>query len=151
MINYFLEILKKFYLYFIKEYILLISQFGLIILHLLSFEYTNFAKDSSPEKTLALALIICGSLIGVLGTISGLILGTLFSYYLPDLQVLIEESLNRELWNPELRFLTEVPVRIRIIDLSYISFVSLTLSIIVTIFPAINAARLDPVEALKHE
>ena len=46
---------------------------------------------------------------------------------------------------------TEVPVRIRIIDLSYISFVSLALSIIVTIFPAINAARLDPVEALKHE
>ncbi len=63
MINYLLEILKKLYLYFIKEYILLISQFGLIILHLLSFEYTNFAKDSSPEKTLALALIICGSII----------------------------------------------------------------------------------------
>ena len=118
----------------------------------------NKRKDIGILRTMGLSqnsivriFIICGSLIGVLGTISGLILGTLFSYYLPDLQVLIEESLNRELWNPELRFLTEVPVRIRIIDLSYISFVSLTLSIIVTIFPAINAARLDPVEALKHE
>ena len=118
----------------------------------------NKRKDIGILRTMGLSqnsivriFIICGSLIGVLGTISGLILGTLFSYYLPDLQVLIEESLNRELWNPELRFLTEVPVRIRIIDISYISFVSLTLSIIVTIFPAINAARLDPVEALKHE
>ena len=118
----------------------------------------NKRKDIGILRTMGLSqnsivriFIICGSLIGVLGTISGLILGTLFSYYLPDLQVLIEESLNRELWNPELRFLTEVPVRIRLIDLSYISFVSLTLSIIVTIFPAINAARLDPVEALKHE
>ena len=118
----------------------------------------NKRKDIGILRTMGLSqnsivriFIICGSLIGVLGTFSGLILGTLFSYYLPDLQVLIEESLNRELWNPELRFLTEVPVRIRIIDISYISFVSLTLSIIVTIFPAINAARLDPVEALKHE
>ena len=118
----------------------------------------NKRKDIGILRTMGLSqnsivriFIICGSLIGVLGTISGLILGTLFSYYLPDLQVLIEESLNRELWNPELRFLTEVPVRIRIIDLTYISFVSLTLSIIVTIFPAINAARLDPVDALKHE
>ena len=118
----------------------------------------NKRKDIGILRTMGLSqnsivrvFIVCGSLIGILGTISGVILGTTFSYYLPELQVFIEETLNRELWNPELRFLTEVPVRLRLVDLSYISFISLALSIMVTIFPAINAARLDPVEALRHE
>ena len=118
----------------------------------------NKRKDIGILRTMGLnqnsivrVFIICGSLIGILGTISGLILGTTFSYFLPDLQIFIEETLNRELWNPELRFLTEVPVRLRLVDLFYISFISLALSVMVTIFPAINAARLDPVEALRHE
>ena len=118
----------------------------------------NKRKDIGILRTMGLSqssivrvFIICGSLIGILGTISGLILGATFSYFLPDLQIFIEETLNRELWNPELRFLTEVPVRLRLLDLFYISFISLALSVMVTIFPAINAARLDPVEALRHE
>ena len=118
----------------------------------------NKRKDIGILRTMGLSqnsivriFILCGSLIGILGTISGLILGATFSYYLPELQIFIEETLNRELWNPELRFLTEVPVRLRLVDLFYISFISLALSITVTIFPAINAARLDPVEALRHE
>ena len=118
----------------------------------------NKRKDIGILRTMGLSqnsivrvFIICGSLIGILGTISGLIFGTTFSYFLPDLQIFIEETLNRELWNPELRFLTEVPVRLRLLDLFYISFISLALSVLVTIFPAINAARLDPVEALRHE
>ena len=118
----------------------------------------NKSKDIGILRTMGLSqnsivrvFIICGSLIGILGTISGLILGTTFSYFLPDLQIFIEETLNRELWNPELRFLTEVPVRLRLLDLFYICFISLALSVTVTIFPAINAARLDPVEALRHE
>ena len=76
------------------------------------------------QNSIVRVFIICGSLIGILGTISGLILGTTFSYFLPDLQIFIEETLNRELWNPELRFLTEVPVRLRLLDLFYICFIS---------------------------
>ena len=80
-----------------------------------------------------------------------MVLGVSFAYYLPELQFLIEEILGREVWNPELRFLTEVPVRVRFSDICYVSVVAFVLSIIVTVIPARNAARLDPVEALRHE
>ena len=118
----------------------------------------NKSKDIGILRTMGLSknsimriFILCGSLIGILGSLSGVILGVLFSFYLPDLQFFIEEVLGREVWNPELRFLTEVPVRVRLSDIFYVGVVAFTLSIIVTIIPARNAARLDPVEALRHE
>ena len=77
----------------------------------------NKRKDIGILRTMGLSqnsiahiFVICGSLIGILGTLSGLILGITFSYFLPDLQNLLEEYFNSEIWNPELRYLTEVPV-----------------------------------------
>ena len=94
---------------------------------------------------------ICGSLIGVVGTILGITIGMLFVTYINEIQWLVEYIIGSSVWNEEIRFLTQVPAKLRIEDVVFALVVSLSISFIITIFPARKAANLDPAEALKYE
>jgi lipoprotein-releasing system permease protein len=94
---------------------------------------------------------ICGSLIGVVGTVLGVIIGILFVTYINEIQWLVEYIIGSSVWNEEIRFLTQVPAKLRIEDVVFALLVSLSISFVITIFPARKAASLDPAEALKYE
>ena len=94
---------------------------------------------------------ICGSLIGIIGTIIGMIIGVLFVNYISEIQSLVEYFIGSSVWNPELRFLTQVPAILRLEDTIFVIIVSLSISFVITYFPARKAANLDPVDALKYE
>ena len=94
---------------------------------------------------------ICGSFIGVSGTVLGVIIGMLFVTYINEIQWLVEYILGSSIWNEEIRFLAQVPARLRIEDVVFALTVSLSISFVITIFPARKAANLDPAEALKYE
>ena len=91
------------------------------------------------------------SLIGVSGTVLGVIIGMLFVTYINEIQWLVEYILGSSIWNEEIRFLAKVPARLRIEDVVFTLTVSLSISFVITIFPARRAANLDPAEALKYE
>ncbi len=94
---------------------------------------------------------ICGSLIGVSGTILGVIIGMLFVTYINEIQWFVEYIIGSSVWNEEIRFLAQVPARLRMEDVVFALSVSLSISFVITIFPARKAANLDPAEALKYE
>ena len=94
---------------------------------------------------------ICGSLIGVVGTILCVTIGMVFVIYINEIQWLVEYMIGSSIWNQEIRFLTQVPAKLRIEDVVFALVVSLSISFIITIFPARKAANLDPAEALKYE
>ena len=94
---------------------------------------------------------ICGSVFGVVGTVLGVIIGTLFVTYINEIQWLVEYVIGSSVWNEEIRFLTQVPAKLRIEDVVFALVVSLSISFVITIFPARKAANLDPAEALKYE
>tara|TARA_X000001036_G_scaffold287711_1_gene267319 strand:- start:589 stop:1860 length:1272 start_codon:yes stop_codon:yes gene_type:complete len=94
---------------------------------------------------------ICGSLIGIIGTVFGMIIGVLFVNYISEIQSVVEYFAGSSVWNPELRFLTQVPAVLRLEDTIFVIIVSLSISFVITYFPARKAANLDPVDALKYE
>ncbi|MDH3628481.1 MAG: ABC transporter permease [Acidobacteriota bacterium] len=91
----------------------------------------------------AAVFVLQGLVIGILGTISGLILGTAISYWLHAGEVIQ--------LNPDVYYLSFVPFQTRPIDLVWIGVAALAVSLLATIYPASKAARLRPVEALRHD
>ncbi|MEM1343047.1 MAG: lipoprotein-releasing ABC transporter permease subunit [Pseudomonadota bacterium] len=94
---------------------------------------------------------ICGASIGVVGTVLGVALGVAFTANIQEIQALVESLSGGTVWDPQVRFLTRVPAVMHTSDVVFTVTVALSLSFLATWYPARRAARLDPVEALRHE
>ena len=81
----------------------------------------------------------------------GLFWGCLFVFYISEIQHFIEIVVGGSIWNSEIRFLTEVPAKLRVSDLILAMSLSLGISLSITIIPARNAAKINPAEAIRNE
>ena len=103
------------------------------------------------KNSIAKIFFITGFTIGLLATLTGVIIGVLFSYYVEEIRVLITSLFNISLFPEEIYFLSKMPAEINLFYISIISIFSLIITFLATIFPSLSAARLDPVKALKYE
>ena len=95
--------------------------------------------------------MMTGSAIGVAGTICGVLLGILVSLNIRAIQNAVDWLVGGQVWDPTVRFLSEIPARMDAGETVAVVIMALTLSFLATLFPAWRAARLDPVEALRYE
>ena len=103
------------------------------------------------KTSVAKIFFLTGFTIGFLATITGITIGVLFSYYIEEIRVLITTIFNIRLFPEEIYFLSQIPSEINLVYISIISFFSLLITFLATIFPSLSAAKLDPVKALKYE
>ena len=92
-----------------------------------------------------------GVTIGVLGIIAGLILGAVFLYFRQSVVVVVQFVTGQNLWDPSIRFLTELPSKTDPLEVVAIVLMALTLCVVFTFFPARAASRTDPVQVLRYE
>ena len=92
-----------------------------------------------------------GLTIGAVGIVSGAILGAVFLYFRQGVVNVIQVLTGQNLWDPSVRFLSELPSKTDPVEVAAIVIVTLVLTFFATLFPARNAASTDPVQVLRYE
>ena len=103
------------------------------------------------NKSITKIFFLVGVTIGTTATFFGIFLGIIFSLYIENLREFLSNSFDISLFPEEIYFLSKMPSEINFNSILIISFCSILITILVSIFPAIKASKLDPVKSLKYE
>ena len=95
--------------------------------------------------------VIVGTLIGAGGVVAGTLLGFLVLHFRQPLVNGISALTGAQLWDPSVRFLTELPAKTDPVEVAAIVGMALVLSFLATLYPAWKAASTDPVQVLRYE
>ncbi len=143
-------------MFIILSLIILIAAFNII--SGLTILVKNKTRDIAILKSIGVQnssitkiFFIVGFLIGALSTLTGIIAGIIFSINIESFRSLISNLFNISLFPEEIYFLSKMPSEIDPFSILIISLLSIVITCIVSIFPAIKASQLDTIKSLKYE
>ncbi len=103
------------------------------------------------NKSIIKIFFLVGIIIGTSATMFGIFLGVTFSIYIENLRKFLSSLFDISLFPEEIYFLSTMPSEINFVSIFIISICSIVITILVSIFPALKAAKLDPIKALKYD
>jgi lipoprotein-releasing system permease protein len=92
-----------------------------------------------------------GMVIGWAGALAGFLLGLLVAFNVESIVPVIESALGVHIFDPTVYYISEVPSEVRWPQVATITIISLVLTGLATIYPALRAAATEPAEALRYE
>jgi lipoprotein-releasing system permease protein len=95
--------------------------------------------------------MVQGALIGVIGTVAGVILGVLVGFNVSTVVPFIENLLGFKFLAKDVYYISDLPSDVLLGDVTTIGLVSLVLSFIATLYPSWRASKTNPAEALRYE
>ena len=140
--------LEKIAMFVILTLIILVAAFGIastlfMMVMRRTKEIAILKSMGATRQSIMRIFVIDGLLIGALGTILGLILGVILCGLLQRYEFI---KLPRDVY-----LISTLPVKVQTLDVAYIIGAALLISFLATLYPAWQASRLDPVEAIRYE
>ena len=142
-------------MFIILSLIILIAAFNVITS--LFILVKNKTKEIAIMRTIGLSrsgimriFILIGSIVGVSGTFVGTLLGYIITINLENIRLLLNNQFGLNLFPPQLYYIDQIPTSIQSIQILYIVFFSIIISILATIYPSYAASRLEIKGILKN-
>lgn len=118
----------------------------------------NKARDVAILRTMGASrsvimrvFLMIGIILGSVGMTLGLTLGLLFCHFIEPIQDFLNLLTGNAIWNPDVYGLPYIPAKIDWSEVGFACLYAFSVSVVVSLLPSWNAARLDPVEALRAE
>lgn len=105
---------------------------------------------ASPMSILKV-FVVQGALVGVLGTLGGLLLGLLIAFNIDVIVPFIENLLRVSFLPKDIYLISRMPSDPRASDIVPVALISLLLSLAATLYPSWRASHVNPAEALRYE
>lgn len=148
--------IERVVMFLILALIILVAAFNIIsgLVMLVREKGQNIAilrtMGATPASIMRIFLL-CGSGIGIIGTILGVLLGTGFAYNIEEIRQFLQNLTGVTIFDPVVYFLSKLPAKIFPADIIQIGLLSLALSLVATIYPAYRASKMNPAESLRYE
>jgi lipoprotein-releasing system permease protein len=140
--------LEKFAMFIILVLIILVASFNIVSTLIMNViekkrEIAILKAMGATDKGIMTIFVLQGLLIGLLGTIIGVTGGYLLCYVLNTYQIIKLPA--------DVYYLSHLPVKTKLSDFIAVSLSAIIISLLATIYPAWQAAKLNPVEPLRYE
>ena len=143
-------------MFIILSLIILIAAFNII--SGLTILVKNKTRDIAILKSIGVQnnsitkiFFLVGFFIGTLSTFFGIIIGIVFSINIESIRALISNLFNISLFPEEIYFLSKMPSEINPLSIFIIGMLSIIITCLVSIYPAIKASKIDTIKSLKYE
>ena len=148
--------LEKTMMFFILLLIIAVAAFNLVstLMMIVSEKESDIAilrTFGATPRMIMMVFIVQGGLVGLFGTLLGLLGGLTLASHVTEIVNGIEHLFHVQFLSSNVYFVDYLPSQIEARDVIKISAASLVLSLLATLYPAWRASKTDPVESLRYE
>jgi len=143
-------------MFFMLSFIVLVAAFNILtsLVMLVRSKTRDIAilrTMGATRKSLLKIFVTTGTIVGTIGTVVGLLLGFVILIFRQPIVGFIQFVTGQNLWDPSIRFLSELPAKTDPFEVLLTCAMAMGLSFLATLYPSYRAASTDPVQVLRYE